>query len=92
VLKRKSEILAIAFTAVLMLIAVFSTVEAKPGADKNNPKFFDFVLHAEYASRPDDYPSEWIWNPPSVMDDMVPQYSEYLALPPDGARVLLAHA
>lgn len=87
-MKRKGRILAILFTAALMLIAVFSIVEAKPGGDKSNPKFLDFVLHIEFPSASDDYPSEWRWNPPSVMDDMEEPFSQYLAAPPEGARVL----
>ena len=87
-MKGKSKFFAIAFTTVLILMAVSSTVDANPGADKNNPKFLDFVLHIEFAAASDDYPSEWKWNPPSVMDDMEEPYSQYLAAPPEGARVL----
>ena len=86
-MKGKSKILAIAFTAALMLTTVFSAVEAKPGAEKDNPKFLDFVLHVEFADASDDYPSEWRLNPPALMDDMGdPPYS-LLAIPEE-ARVL----
>ena len=78
--------LVILVLTIAMLTAPIAS--AKLGAEKKNPKFLDFVLHIEYASASDDYPSEWRWNPPSVMDDMVPPYSQYLAFPPEGARVL----
>ena len=88
-MKIKSKILAILFLTTLMSASLLSSVEAKPGANNSgNPKFLDFVLHVEFASASDDYPSEWRWNPPSVMDDMVPPYSQYLAADPEGARVL----
>jgi hypothetical protein len=62
-------------------------VIAKPGAEKSNPKFLDFVLHVEFADASDDYPSEWRLNPPSLMDDMGdPPYN--LLLIPEEARVL----
>jgi len=86
-MKGKNKILAITFAATLMLITVFSTVEAKPGADKNNPKFLDFVLHVEFADASDDYPSEWRLNPPLLMEDMGdPPYN--LLTIPEEARVL----
>ena len=88
-MKKINKILSIVLLVVLMSVSLLSSVEAKPGTNKSeNPKFLDFVLHVEFASASDDYPSEWRWNPPSVMDDMVPPYSQYLAFPPEGARVL----
>lgn len=86
-MKGKSKILAIAVTSLLILVAVFSTVAAKPGASKSNPKFLDFVLHVEFASASDDYPSEWRLNPPALMDDLGdPPYN--LQAIPEEARVL----
>jgi hypothetical protein len=87
-LKITSKILAIVLATVIILTSVSSFADAKIGDDKNNPKFLDFVLHLEFPSASDDYPSEWRWNPPSVMDDMEEPFSQYLATPPDGARVL----
>ncbi len=84
----KSKIVVVAFVVALLLMPIFSKVEAKPGMDKNNSKFLDFVLHVEFAKASDNYPSEWQWNPPSVMDDMVPPYSQYIASPPEGSQVL----
>ena len=86
-MKGKSKILAIAFTAALMLITVFSTVKAEPGADKNNSKFLDFVLHVEFADASDDYPSEWRLNPPALMEDMGDPPYDLMAIPEE-ARVL----
>jgi hypothetical protein len=86
-MKGKSKILAIAFAAALMLITVFSTVNAEPGADKSNPKFLDFVLHVEFADASDDYPSEWRLNPPALMDDMGDPPYDLMAIPEE-ARVL----
>jgi hypothetical protein len=86
-MKGKSKILAIAFAAALMLITVFSTVNAEPGADKSNPKFLDFVLHVEFADASDDYPSEWRLNPPALMDDMGDPPYDLMAIPEE-AHVL----
>lgn len=86
-LTRKNKILAIVFLASLLTVSMFSVVQAKPGEEKNNPKFLDFVMHVEFPSRSDEF-SVWRWNPPSVMDDMEPPYSQYLFSPPEGSRVL----
>lgn len=86
-LTRKNKFVVILFLASLLTISMFSLVQAKPGEEKNNPKFLDFVLHVEFPARSDEF-SVWRWNPPSVMDDMEPPYSQYLFAPPEGARVL----
>lgn len=68
---------------VLLAVAMLATplVSAKPSAEKNNPKFLDFVLHVEFAVASDSYPSEWRLNPPSLMDDMGDPPYDLAAIP-----------
>lgn len=85
-MNKKILIVLVAFLVATIVATPFAT--AKPDDEINNDKFLDFALHVEFAGASDVYPSEWRWNPPSVMDDMIPPYSQYLAVPPEGARVL----
>jgi hypothetical protein len=78
------------FAVALIIIAMLTTplAVAKPCLEKSKSNCFDYVLHVEFADALDDYPSVWTWYPTSVMEGLVPPYSQYLALPPEGARVL----
>ncbi len=85
-MNRKILVLAVAF----MIIAILATplAVAKPCSEKSKSNCFDYVLHVEFTDASDDYPSEWTWYPKSVMEGLVPPYSQYLAFPPEGARIL----
>ena len=81
------KIFSLLVAVLIVCLMVTPLVMAKPGTDKSNPKFLDYILHVEFASASDDYPSEWRVNPPSLMDDLGDPPFDLGAIPED-ARVL----
>jgi len=85
-LVKKIRILTALVLVSLVALSFSVIVYAKPGMQKNNEKFLDFVLHVEH-TKASYANSVFRWNPPSVMDDMVEPYVQYLFATPEDAVV-----